>query len=149
MSVICLGVEEWQKLFNTFFFYQSKGLFNFVSRADIEEYKALLKMTKKKASEYDLNETAIIHKLNSFVQRLIKVNEACFNAQYKDKGFREVELLEPSLNTYEDKKALFKEVGSIIYNCVDNNGYNYLPQDLLDTLRQFQISLCYKIIGEA
>jgi len=49
--------------------------------------------------------------------------------------------------TYNDKKKLFKHIGGIIYNCVDNNGYTYLADELRNSLRDFQVHIAYSLVG--
>jgi len=58
------------------------------------------------------------------------------------------ELKEPSIQNTYTHKELFREVGSIIYNCVSNGGTNFLTQDLLEKLREIQISCAYKMVED-
>ena len=150
MSVILFSHDEWQKLFNTLFFHHNS---NSISRIrvftdeDIEKTKQMFILLKEKHSDEDI----IQHLLANFIMKVALANQLTFGYTYcLDRGEKfEMEpfeeLKDPSIQKVYSHKQLFKEIGSIIYTCVSNGGTNFLTQELLEKLKDIQISCAYKM----
>lgn len=150
MSVIHFSHDEWQKLLNTLYYYHDSNSMSRIrvfSEEDIEKTKKLFILLKEKHSDEDI----IQHLLANFIMKVALANQLTFGYTYGlDRGEKfEMkpfeELKEPSIQNTYTHKELFREIGSIIYNCVSNGGTNFLTQDLLEKLREIQISCAYKM----
>lgn len=150
MSVILFGQEEWQKLFNTLYFNHNSNSISRIrifSEEDIEKTKKMFKLLKEKHSDEDI----LQHLLANFIMKVALANQLTFGYAYHlDRGeafemkpFEDFK--DPSIQKIYTHKELFKEIGSIIYNCVSNGGTNFLTQELLEKLKEIQISCAYKL----
>ena len=154
MSVILFGQEEWQKLFDTLYFYHQSNQINsrirIIPEEDIEKTKKLFNLLKEKHSD----EEVLQYLLSNFIMKVALANQLTFGYTYclnrgekfEMKPFED--LKDPSIQKIYTQKELFREVGSIIYNCVSNGGTNFLTQELLDKLRDIQISCGYKMVED-
>ncbi len=150
MSVILFDQEEWQKLFDTLYFHHNSNSISRIrvfSEEDIEKTKKLFKLLKEKYSDEDV----LQHLLGNFIMKVALANQLTYAYTYcldRGKAFEMkpfAELKDPSIQKIYTHKDLFKEIGSIIYNCVSNGGTNFLTQDLLEKLREIQLSCAYKM----
>ena len=148
MSVIHFSHDEWQKLFNTLFFHHNSNSISRIrvfSDEDIEKTKKLFILLKEKHN----NEEILKHLLENFIMKVALANQLTYGYTYcldRGKKFEMKpfeDLKDPSIQKIYTHKELFKEIGSIIYNCVSNGGTNFLTQDLLEKLRNIQISCAY------
>ena len=151
MSVILFGQEEWQTLFDTLCFYHDSNLITsrirVVSEEEIEHSKQMFNLLKKKHTDEDV----LQHLLANFIIKVALANQLTFGYAYHlDRGQKFemkpfADFKDPSIQNIYTHKELFKEIGSIIYNCVSNGGTNFLTQDLFEKLREIQLSCAWKM----
>ena len=135
LSVIRFEEQKWNTLFTSVAFHQVLPVFD---TKEVEELRG------DEVSEEKANELL----LSRLVRRVCAANQLAYYHQYP-KEKRVIELIEPrKQGSPLTLRQLYRLIEAIEYNCIDNNGNDFLTADQGERLDDIKRQIAERIIYE-
>ena len=129
LSVVKFEKEEWDRLFTSLSHHEQLGALSIFDKERVVEVMDVNSIDMASAKD------AL---LAWFVTQLSAVNQITYYYQYRDVP-AEIEFIRAEKKGKPMSLAeLGEQVGLVEYNCIDNNGNNFLPAFLANTLNRVQ-----------
>ncbi len=140
MSVALFSRQEFQEIRDSIVYYAVDCENNFYERIWFGfNQSEVEKMTEfNKSSEREVKEAMI----GWFVKKLAIANQCAFYYNYQGENpVLEFPEFENRSKSVLSKKELFEKLSNLEYNCIDNNGNNFLPREIEGKLKDLMLNI--------